>query len=482
MAFQAFQGSGFQADAFASASLPDPALNRCKSSMWKRVGRRHRYGALILVPAILTAGTTAVTGTLSATLPALSVSAAGTSEYLGTQAHTLPALTFAATGTVERLGSLATTLPAVTLAATGTVPQPGGDLALTLGPVTLAAAGTSEYLAPLAVTLPPVTLSAAGTAGAPPPTVGLQFFRPTRPQREGRRHQWGVTQLRSPLPGSSNLTVTLPPVTLSAAGTFASVPFAYQQLPRGIKVTALARAVAWENRGRASLVRIGYTAIPVPPTADVSFQVPRLALAATGTVANPVTGALGVLLPALTAVHTGGVTDNGGEILASLPVPVLAASGTVIPNFNGDLFLTMPELVLATNSPSPIIGALAVTLPPLELDVVASAVATSVVGQLAVTLPQLVTVYDGAVADQPGTVDLTLPAVALAATGAYVPAPITGALAHTLPALTVYLGRERNVAYSFEDLSAARYTSTDASAARYTFDDTSEARYRHEEN
>lgn len=102
-----------------------------------------------------------VTGTVSATLAAMTASAAATVALAGAAAVTLAALTTAATGTVALAGAASPTLAAVTTSAAGTVALTGAA-SVTLGAVTLSAAGAVALVGTTSSTLGAVTSSAAG--------------------------------------------------------------------------------------------------------------------------------------------------------------------------------------------------------------------------------------------------------------------------------------------------------------------------------
>jgi hypothetical protein len=106
----------------------------------------------------------AITGSLTATLAALTSSTSGTVEITGSLAKTLGAITSSTSGTVTINGSLAKTLGAVTLSAAGSV-DIDGTLAKTLAALAISAAGEvgEESTATLSQTLAALMLSASGT-------------------------------------------------------------------------------------------------------------------------------------------------------------------------------------------------------------------------------------------------------------------------------------------------------------------------------
>lgn len=109
---------------------------------------------------LVTAGT--ITGTLSATLDAATLSSTATLRITGTETTTLDAATLSSTGTVRITGTLSATLDTVALSATGTV-KITGTLSQTLSTVTLSAASTLLIKGTESGTLDSIALSAAGT-------------------------------------------------------------------------------------------------------------------------------------------------------------------------------------------------------------------------------------------------------------------------------------------------------------------------------
>lgn len=106
---------------------------------------------------------TGITGTLSSTLAAATLSSTGTVAIAGTLSQTLSAATLSATGTIALAGTLTQTLSAASLSATGALAITGA-LTATLGAATLEATGAADALAgTLSATLADATLSAPGT-------------------------------------------------------------------------------------------------------------------------------------------------------------------------------------------------------------------------------------------------------------------------------------------------------------------------------
>lgn len=118
-------------------------------------------GAAIEVGQLPLEGTTGITGTLSATLDDLTLTATGTLPIVGTLTVALDDLTSTATGTLALTGSLAATLDDATLSATGALALTG-TLTATLEDVALAATGALPITGTLSVTLDDLTLTATG--------------------------------------------------------------------------------------------------------------------------------------------------------------------------------------------------------------------------------------------------------------------------------------------------------------------------------
>jgi hypothetical protein len=158
------------------------------------------------------AGQAPAIGFLTATLGTLGISAAGISPIKGTLSATLGAVTLTANGgTTPVIGSLTVTLGAATVSAAGVSPvkgtlnKPLGDLSvsaagvspikgaanLTLGALTVSTAGASQIKGSCSVTLGALSVSATGIVSDQPTVIGT-------------------------------LSATLAAATLSAAGTVAT--------------------------------------------------------------------------------------------------------------------------------------------------------------------------------------------------------------------------------------------------------------------
>lgn len=105
-----------------------------------------------------------ITGTLSATLDDVTVSASGVVDHSGTLAATLADVSVSASGVVGHSGDLAVTLDDVSVAITGTVAAAGtGTISITLDDVTTAITGVVGHPGTLAANLDDVSVSISGT-------------------------------------------------------------------------------------------------------------------------------------------------------------------------------------------------------------------------------------------------------------------------------------------------------------------------------
>ncbi len=104
-----------------------------------------------------------ITGALTATLGAATLSSASTAPRVGNLTATLGAATLSSTGTSILSGNLTATLGAATLTSAGVVPVVG-ELSATLGAATLEASDLASARGALDVTLGAATLSATATA------------------------------------------------------------------------------------------------------------------------------------------------------------------------------------------------------------------------------------------------------------------------------------------------------------------------------
>lgn len=395
------------------------------------VGRRHRRGLLLVVPALLTAG---ISGTLAATLPVLTAAADGNNitPIAGDLAQTIGPLTLAADGTfiAEITGTLAQTLAPLTSAEAGEVPITG-SLSSTLPPLALAGSGT--YTPPpiagdLVLALPPLTLEASSVSARS--TLRLD---PLQPRILGRRHRSGVLWMAAPRPRDDVLGMGLPALTFSATGTATTTPIygpMDTRAPRGAILNDRALAAAKRAQGRRIVLTIQYAPLAVVPTTDINLTAPALTLSLSGisvasisgTLAHtlpPLThaatslveitgtlgatlpplslagaaftdivGSLGHTLPPLTAVQAGAVVATDGTLSLVMAPLTLSLAGTN-PDVFGEINLTLPQLVVTTFVPAPRFGVLTVDLAPLGLSATGATLAASTDGTLTLTLPVL---------------------------------------------------------------------------------------------
>ena len=111
-------------------------------------------------------GTVKTSGTLTAALPPLAAAAAATVKTAGTLTVGLPHLGATMSGTVGGAGTLAATLPALTATMQGTVR--GGFLTPTLPALTAQLTGTVRFTGTLQAGLPALTAQLAGVVVIPP--------------------------------------------------------------------------------------------------------------------------------------------------------------------------------------------------------------------------------------------------------------------------------------------------------------------------
>ncbi len=122
-------------------------------------------------------GNDAVTGTLTATIPAVTSSATGALALAGSLTATIPAVTSSATGAVAIAGAMSATIDPVTASASGTIGggTGSGSLTATIEPVTSAATGALMIAGAATPTIAAVTSTAAGAVavtGALAATIG----------------------------------------------------------------------------------------------------------------------------------------------------------------------------------------------------------------------------------------------------------------------------------------------------------------------
>ncbi len=227
---------------------------------------------------------TPITGTLAATLPALSGAIAGESTVRGPLAGTLPALTGSFSGEQTVRGTVAGQLPALTATIAGKVTAEG-TLNGTFPALAGSATGTVTASGTLSAQLPALTGSATGTA-----TV------------------------------AGSLNGQLPALTGSAAGVITATGVLAGQLPALTGTAAGTLAVQGTLAG----------------------SLPALIGSIQGEL-DAVTGILGGTLPALTGALEGRITARG-TLVANLPGLTATFAGTVSQDVAGTLTAVLPAL------------------------------------------------------------------------------------------------------------------------------------------
>lgn len=119
------------------------------------------YGSPVIFLPWVSSSPAGISGTLSATLGALTASASGAVAVQGSLSATLGTMTASASGAVAVKGTTSTTLGALALAAAGAVAIKGST-SQTLGGLTLASTGTVLIAGQASSTLGAITLSASG--------------------------------------------------------------------------------------------------------------------------------------------------------------------------------------------------------------------------------------------------------------------------------------------------------------------------------
>lgn len=262
------------------------------------------------------AGAGPITGSLSVTLGAASISAAGICLIAGAASVTLGAVTLSAAGAVAVKGALSATLGAVTISATGGATPIIGSLSATLGAVTVSAAGKAAIAGVLSRTLDAATISSAGVLpvkGSVTVTLGAVTVTST-----------GVTVTHG------NVTVTLANVSLTATGTLPIVGAGSGTL------------------GAVTISATGIVANQPTITGVLSATLAAATLSAAGTVSNSaIHGTLSSTLAAVTGAASGKVTVIGGAT-STLAAVTLQSSGAipVIGSLSGTLAVAILQGII----------------------------------------------------------------------------------------------------------------------------------------
>ena len=422
-------------------------------------GRMEDNGLVAFSVALATGG---LTGTLSQTLGALTISAAGTVETHGTASPTLGALTAAATGTVSVSGSLSSTLGAATLAGTATV-EIAGSLSATLGALTLSATGTvgvAGIEGSLSQTLGAATLAgtgAAAIAGQASASLGALTLAGTGTVSVSgtlsaglgsatlsATATLGIAGTASDTLGAATLsaTGTMGPITGSLSATLGNLTLA------GTAGVAIAGSLS-QTLGAATLAAIATTGI----AGTLAGTLGTATLAGTGTLA--IAGTATLTLGVLTLAGVGSVSGPVGSLDATLGTLTLVGEGVIgAAPITGDLNQTLGTLAVSATATAGIAGTLASTLgvatlagtgtlaidgtatPTLGALTSTGAATVSISGSLSDTLGALTLDGQGVVGEAPleGTLSQTLGALAVSATGTMA---IAGSASQTLGAASL---------------------------------------------
>lgn len=194
---------------------------------WANFGRTGTLTATLAALTSSAAGTVDIAGTLSKTLGVLTSSAAGTVDLTGQLSKTLDSLTSSATGALDIQGTLTKTLDSLSITAEGNSAN-NGALTATLGALTSAAAGTVDIAGSASITLSALTSSAAGTldiTATANVTLGALTSSATGQLQVQASALITLSSLTSAATGtvdlSGNLTSTLGNVTSNASGALA---------------------------------------------------------------------------------------------------------------------------------------------------------------------------------------------------------------------------------------------------------------------
>lgn len=234
------------------------------------------YGHPVLIPSrTVGGGAEPGSGTVAATLPAVTASAAGEAAVTATAAATLPTVTAALSGASGEPvdAALSATLPAAQAGASGTVAVSGAlDSPVPAAAASVAGAVTaaSEFAValPAASSLAAATTTVAGATAAQLPTAAAAAagaaavtgeLVPTLPAVVAALHQ------DAPTP-TGDLTATVPPAVASAAGTLTVTGTTTATLP---PVTAAATATLAVEAATAAVLPAATAALTVAAPADV---------------------------------------------------------------------------------------------------------------------------------------------------------------------------------------------------------------------
>jgi hypothetical protein len=245
----------------------------------------------------VTGGGGAITGTLSVTLGAATLSAAGNLPVAGSSAVTLGAATLAGAGALPEVGTASITLGDVTLAATGGGVALTGTAAITLGAATLAATGSAPEAGTASITLGAATLAAAGAL----PEVGSASITLGAVTVAGA----------GALPEVGSLAVTLGTLTLAATGVQGAVATGTLAVTLDAATLAAAGNLPVVGTGAPTLGTLTLAAAGnLPESATLSVTLGALTLSATGIVSSgTVTGTAAITLGEMTLAASNAPTE-----------------------------------------------------------------------------------------------------------------------------------------------------------------------------
>jgi hypothetical protein len=295
-------------------------------------------------------GADTITGTLAATLPALTGEFDGALGVAGAVAATLPAVTSDLNGEISATtGNLTVVLPALTTALVGVVGV-AGDVDAVLPVITAALAGETTVAGQLDAQLPALVgdfdggIGIAGSITATLPALTSQF--------NGAVLAAGV------------LDVTLPSIVADLTGAV------------GATVGVLAATLPALDADLVGTVEA--------TTAILTVTLPSITSELDGALAT--TGVLGVTLPGLTA-ELDGVLGADGQLDAMLPALQFTGTGTIDAG-PGLVVIVLPALTSALTGQVAADGPLDTTLPAITSQF-SGTVEQEATGQLDVTLPSL---------------------------------------------------------------------------------------------
>lgn len=296
-------------------------------------------------------GTGPISGTLAATLGAMTAAAAVTVATAATLALTLGAATASGAATVAGVGTAAITLADATLSATGGMEPISGTVAVTLDPATVSGTATVAGVGSVAVTLGAATASGAATvAGVGTAAITL-----------------GAATVSSAVTvaGVGTVAVTLDAATVSSAST-----------------TAIAATVA-QTLDAATVSATGEVAPAGAISGTVAVTLDAATLGATGTAATSATAS--ITLDAATASGSG--TGAIAATVASLLGSVLTSASATVAGV-GEAAITLSALTTSATATVGAAGTLAATLGPVTLTATGTVV-NDITGTLDVTLSAL---------------------------------------------------------------------------------------------